>query len=150
MLRFIDIKAKYPPNHAIASPLHVHARSRVRNAFRISANTLRPSRNLPNARRMLVPEATHDSDYPPCVDATIAAFVRARSAAGLDLKHCAATYRRPSFETLPYGEAAPGEGAAQSKRFRALITEILHAHIDRSQLSAGANKDLSPGGRTYR
>jgi pimeloyl-ACP methyl ester carboxylesterase len=52
---------------------------------------------LPHARMMLVPGASHDSDLPPCVDAIIVAFVRARSAAGLDLSSCAAAYRRPSF-----------------------------------------------------
>lgn len=135
--------------------------------------------NLPHGRQMLVPGATHDSDYPPCVDAAIAAFVRAHSAARLNLKHCAATYRRPSFEVLTYDEAAPGETAANSKRFRTLIAELLQGRIDRSQLTPLANKDIpdvalksvaaqvagmggllqnvvfkgmsaSPGGRTYK
>ncbi|HET9097885.1 MAG TPA: alpha/beta fold hydrolase [Candidatus Baltobacteraceae bacterium] len=99
-------------------------------------------RNLPNGRQMIVPGATHDSDYPPCVNATMTAFVRAHSAAGLNLQHCAAAYRRPSFETLTYDQAAPGETAADSKRFRALIAELLHARIDRSQLTTAANKGL--------
>lgn len=47
---------------------------------------------LPNGRQMLVPGASHDSDLPPCVDTIVVAFVRARSAAGLDLSHCAAKY----------------------------------------------------------
>lgn len=98
--------------------------------------------NLPNGRQMLVPGATHDSDYPPCVDAAIAAFVRARSAAGLNLNHCAATYRRPSFEMLTYDQAAPGETAADSKRFRALIADLLQGRVDRSQLTPSANKDI--------
>lgn len=98
--------------------------------------------NLPNGRQMLVAGATHDSDYPPCVDATIAAFVRARSATGLNLKQCAATYRRPSFEVLAYDEAAPGETAAESKRFRALIAGLLEGRVDRSQLTPSANKDM--------
>lgn len=99
--------------------------------------------NLPNGRQMVVPGATHDSDYPPCVDTTIVAFVRARSAAGLNLAHCAATYRRPPFEILPYDQAAPGETAAVSKRFRALIAELLQGHVDRSQLTPAANKGIS-------
>ena len=99
--------------------------------------------------------------------------------AALNLKHCAATYRRASFETLTYDEAAPGETAAQSQRIRTLIAELLKGRVDRSQLTPGANKDIpdavlksvaaqvagmggplqnvvfkgmsaSPGGRTYK
>ncbi|MBV9270712.1 MAG: alpha/beta fold hydrolase [Candidatus Eremiobacteraeota bacterium] len=99
--------------------------------------------NLPNGRQMLVPGATHSSDYPPCVNATIAAFVRAGSARNLNLSHCAATYRRPPFEILAYDEPAPGETAADSKRFRALIAQLLQGHVDRSQLTPAANKDIS-------
>lgn len=98
--------------------------------------------NLPNGRQMLVPGATHDSDYPPCVDATIAAFMRARSAAALNLAHCAAAYRRPSFETRTYDEPAPGETPAQARRFRILIAELLKGRVDRSQLTPAANKEI--------
>ncbi len=56
---------------------------------------------LPHARIMLVPGASHDSDFPPCVDATIVAFVKASSAANLDFSRCAATYKRPAFATTP-------------------------------------------------
>lgn len=90
---------------------------------------------LPNGRQMLVPGASHDSDLPSCVDATVVAFVRAHSAAGLDLDHCAATYKRPAFVALAYEEPAPGENAAQRTRFANLMAALMHGKIDRSQLT---------------
>jgi pimeloyl-ACP methyl ester carboxylesterase len=90
---------------------------------------------LPNGRQMLVPGASHDSDLPPCVDATIVAFVRAHSAAGLDLDHCAATYERPAFVTLAYDEPAPGENLAQRTRLLKVMATLMHGKIDRSQLT---------------
>ena len=76
---------------------------------------------LPNGRQMVVPGASHDSDLPACVDAIFVAFVRAQSAAGLDLHHCAVTYRRPSFATLAYDEHASGESIAQHKHFTRIL-----------------------------
>lgn len=95
---------------------------------------------LPNARQMIIPGASHDSDFPPCVDAITVAFIRARSAVGLDLSRCAATYHRPSFVTLAFDEAAPGENVAQGKRFRALISALMQGRIDRSQLTPALSK----------
>jgi pimeloyl-ACP methyl ester carboxylesterase len=87
---------------------------------------------LPHARMMLVPGASHDSDFPPCVDEITVAFVRARSAAGLDLSHCAATYRRPSFVTLAYDEAASGENVARTVRFTRILHSMMHGSVNRS------------------
>ncbi len=56
---------------------------------------------LPRTRIMLVPGASHDSDFPPCVDATIVAFVKARSAENLNFSRCAATCKRPAFAMAP-------------------------------------------------
>lgn len=94
---------------------------------------------LPHARMMLVPGASHDSDLPPCVDTTIVSFVRAQSAAGLDLAHCAAQYRRPAFAALAYDEPAPGENAALTARFTSILRAMMRGTIDRSQLT----KELS-------
>lgn len=98
---------------------------------------------LPHARQMLVPGASHDSDYPPCVDATVVAFVRARSAADLNLSHCAAAYRRPSFVTLAFDERAPGDNAARTKRFTAVLDNLLQGRIDRAQLTPALSKQYS-------
>lgn len=98
---------------------------------------------LPNARMMLVPGASHDSDYPPCVDATIISFIRAGSAKALMFNRCAAAYHRPHFETLAYDEAAPGENASQSRRFKAFIESMLQGRIDRSQLTPAVSKEYS-------
>ena len=98
---------------------------------------------LPNARIMLVPGASHDSDLPPCVDTTIVAFVRARSAAGLDLTKCAAKYRRPPFAALAYDEPAAGENRAQTERFRKMLDSVLRGRIDRSQLTPAFSKQLA-------
>lgn len=98
---------------------------------------------LKNARQMLVKGASHDSDYPPCVDKAIVSFTRARSASGLDLDHCAATYRRPPFQTLTYFESAPGENRALSARFHTVLTDMIAGRIDRSQFTASANRVLS-------
>jgi hypothetical protein len=92
---------------------------------------------------MLVPGASHDSDLPPCVDATIVAFVQARSAAGLDLSRCAAAYRRPAFVTLAYDEPAAGENHAQTQRFTKILNEMLDGRVDRSQLTPAESKQLS-------
>lgn len=97
---------------------------------------------LPNARQMLVPGASHDSDLPPCADAIVVAFVRAQSAAGLDLNHCAATYKRPAFVMLAYDEAAPGDNPVLRKRFVKIIDSVLHGRIDRSQLTPALSKQL--------
>jgi len=98
---------------------------------------------LPNARMMLVPGASHDSDLPPCVDAAIVAFVHARSAAGLKLNRCAAAYHRPSFDALAYDEAAAGENRAETARFTKLLDLIQDGRIDRSQLTPAFSKQLS-------
>ena len=95
---------------------------------------------LPNGRQMLVPGASHDSDLPPCVDVTIVAFVRAQSAAGLDLNHCAATYKRPSFVALAFDEAARGENNAQTRRFTKIVDALMRGSIDRSQLTPALSK----------
>lgn len=97
---------------------------------------------LPNARIMLVPGASHDSDLPPCVDTTIVAFVRARSAAGLNLNQCAAKYRRPPFVVLSYDESATGENRAQTERFTKILDAVLRGSIDRSQLTPAFSKQL--------
>jgi len=97
---------------------------------------------LPNGRQMLVPGASHDSDLPPCVDTLVVAFVRARSTAELDLSHCAAKYNRPSFVTLAYDEPAPGENPALTKRFTAILDQMMHGRIDRSQLTPAASKEF--------
>jgi pimeloyl-ACP methyl ester carboxylesterase len=98
---------------------------------------------LPNARMMLVTGASHDSDLPPCVDAAIVAFVRAGSAAELNLSRCAAAYRRPSFAALSYDEPAAGENHAQTDRFRKILKSILHGQIDRSQLTPALSKQYT-------
>jgi pimeloyl-ACP methyl ester carboxylesterase len=98
---------------------------------------------LPNGRQMLVPGASHDSNLPPCVDGTIVAFVRAQSAAGLDLDHCAATYKRPAFVTLAYDEPAPGENIGQTKRFTKIFDALMRGSIDRTQLTPALSKQYS-------
>jgi hypothetical protein len=98
---------------------------------------------LPNGRIMLVSGASHDSDLPPCVDAAIVAFVRARSAAGLSLSRCAAAYRRPSFVALAYDEPAAGESRAQTTRFTKILNSIVQGRIDRSQLTPALSKEYS-------
>jgi pimeloyl-ACP methyl ester carboxylesterase len=98
---------------------------------------------LPNARMMLVAGASHDSDLPPCVDTAIVAFVRAGSAAGLNLSRCAAAYRRPSFVALAYDEPAAGENHAQTVRFGKIFDSILHGRIDRSQLTPALSKQYT-------
>ncbi|MBV8198404.1 MAG: alpha/beta hydrolase [Candidatus Eremiobacteraeota bacterium] len=97
---------------------------------------------LSNARMMLVPGASHDSDLPPCVDKAIDAFVRARSAADLNLSHCAAAYRRPSFVALAYDEPAAGENRAQTARFTEVLHALLRGQIDRSQLTPALSKQF--------
>jgi pimeloyl-ACP methyl ester carboxylesterase len=98
---------------------------------------------LPHARMMLVPGASHDSDYPPCVDATIVAFVRAGSASGLKFSRCAAVYHRPPFAALAYDEVPAGENATQTKRLRKIIDSMLQGRIDRSQLTPAVSKQYS-------
>lgn len=99
--------------------------------------------DLPNARMMLVPGASHDSDLPPCVDAAIVKFVRAGSAAGLDFSGCAARYRRPSFVALAYDEPAEGENRAEKERFTNILESILNGRVDRSQLTPALSKQYS-------
>jgi pimeloyl-ACP methyl ester carboxylesterase len=98
---------------------------------------------LPHGQIMLVPGASHDSDLPPCVDTTIVAFVRARSAGGLNLSRCAAAYRRPSFVALAYDEPAAGENRTQTTRFTKILDSILQGRIDRSQLTPALSKEYS-------
>ena len=98
---------------------------------------------LPHGQIMLVPGASHDSDLPPCVDAAIVAFVRARSAAGLSVSRCAAAYRRPSFVALAYDEPAAGENHAQTTRFTKILDSILQGRIDRTQLTPALSKEYS-------
>ncbi|MBV8373667.1 MAG: alpha/beta fold hydrolase [Candidatus Eremiobacteraeota bacterium] len=98
---------------------------------------------LPNARIMLVPGASHDSDLPPCVDTTIVGFIRAHSAAGLELNRCAAAYRRPSFAILTYDERAAGENSALTARFTKVLDGLLQGRIDRSQLTPALSRQYS-------
>ena len=98
---------------------------------------------LPNARMLLVPGASHQSDYPPCVYQTMANFFRAQSASGLDLVHCAASYRRAPFATLTYFESAGGENAALTARFRRMFREILTGRIDRTLLTPSISAAFS-------
>ena len=51
---------------------------------------------MPNARRLLIANASHDDEV-PCADALSERFIRAASAKHLDTASCAAAYRRPSF-----------------------------------------------------
>lgn len=97
---------------------------------------------LPNARQMIVAGASHDSDLPDCVGSIALAFIRAQSAANLDLSHCAATYRRPSFATLSYDEAAPGEDVVQRKRFSRILNAIMRGTVDRSNLTPAFSKQV--------
>jgi pimeloyl-ACP methyl ester carboxylesterase len=53
---------------------------------------------LPNGALMLVRNAPHDAES-PCVDRAIVAFIRADSAAGLNLNACSANFKRPPFAT---------------------------------------------------
>jgi pimeloyl-ACP methyl ester carboxylesterase len=57
-------------------------------------------RYLPNARQILIPHASHQTEL-PCADRLIVAFVRSRSAKKLDAAACAASARRPPFATSP-------------------------------------------------
>jgi pimeloyl-ACP methyl ester carboxylesterase len=57
---------------------------------------------LPNARILLIRGASHGTET-ACSDRLIVAFVRASSAAALDLAGCAASYRRPAFATSMAG-----------------------------------------------
>jgi pimeloyl-ACP methyl ester carboxylesterase len=98
---------------------------------------------LPHGRMMLVPGASHDSELPPCVDAAIVTFVRARSAEGLNLSRCAAVYRRPAFVALAYDEAAAGENRALTQRFTKILDSILQGQIDRLQLTPALSKVYS-------
>ena len=97
---------------------------------------------LPHARMMLVPGASHGSDFPPCVDATIVAFVKAGSSEKLSFARCAATYKRPAFVALAYDEPAAGEDRAQTQRFTTLVDDILQGRLDRSQLTPALSKQL--------
>ena len=53
-------------------------------------------RYLPNARQIVIPHATHDSES-ACTDALIVEFVHARAAKHVDGGRCAATAHRPPF-----------------------------------------------------
>lgn len=55
-------------------------------------------RYLPNARVLLIRNASHGTET-PCGDRLIVEFIRARSAKDLDLKSCASEYHRPPFAT---------------------------------------------------
>ena len=57
-------------------------------------------RYLPNARQIVIPHASHETDL-PCADRLIVEFVRARSAKNLETAACVATSRRPPFLTAP-------------------------------------------------
>lgn len=98
---------------------------------------------LPNAKIMLVPGASHGSDLPPCVDAAIVSFVRAASAAGLDLSRCAATYRRPAFADLAYDEPAAGANLAQTQRFEKVAEAATHGRMDRSLFTPEFSKQIT-------
>lgn len=99
---------------------------------------------LPNAMMMLVPGASHDSDYPPCVYDTMVTFFETDTTAHLSLDHCAATYRRPTFATLAYYESAPGARPVLTARFHKILTEMLAARIDRTQLTPAVAKIFTP------
>ena len=57
---------------------------------------------LPNARRILVKEASHVTEL-PCTDKLKVEFVLAGSARGLDLSSCSGSFVRPSFATSMNG-----------------------------------------------
>jgi pimeloyl-ACP methyl ester carboxylesterase len=59
-------------------------------------------RYLRNARILLVRNASHGTET-RCGDRLIVEFIRARSAAGLDLKSCESEYHRPPFATSMAG-----------------------------------------------
>ncbi len=59
-------------------------------------------RYLPNARILLVRNAGHGTET-SCGDRRIVDFIRARSAAGLNLASCASEYHRPPFATSMAG-----------------------------------------------
>lgn len=60
---------------------------------------------LPNARILLIHNGGHATET-ACSDRLIVAFVRAGSAAGLDLERCGGTFRRPAFATSMAGFGA--------------------------------------------
>ncbi|HEY4439161.1 MAG TPA: alpha/beta fold hydrolase [Candidatus Elarobacter sp.] len=99
--------------------------------------------NLPHARMMLVRGASHQTDYPPCVYAAAAAFLRSPTAAQPNLAGCAAAYRRPSIATLTYFDSAPGENPAMTARSRTFFTRLMSGRLDRSQLTPKMSKDYS-------
>jgi pimeloyl-ACP methyl ester carboxylesterase len=57
---------------------------------------------LPNARVLLIRGGSHGTET-ACSDRLIVEFVRAGTAAGLDLASCGATYHRPAFATSMAG-----------------------------------------------
>jgi pimeloyl-ACP methyl ester carboxylesterase len=59
-------------------------------------------RYLPNARRVLIAGASHDTET-QCADDLIVAFVRRSSAQGLAVNSCRAAYKRPAFATSMTG-----------------------------------------------
>lgn len=59
-------------------------------------------RYLPNARAVLVKGGGHGADT-PCTDKAVVAFVRARSASGLNLNACTSTFKLPAFATSMKG-----------------------------------------------
>jgi len=61
---------------------------------------LKALRYLPNARQILIPHASHETEL-PCSDRLIVEFVRARSAKALDTAACVASSHRPPFLTSP-------------------------------------------------
>ena len=59
-------------------------------------------RYLRNARQIVIPHATHDVES-ACTDALLVAFVRARSAKGIDGTKCVVSAKRPPFATSLQG-----------------------------------------------
>lgn len=97
---------------------------------------------LSHARLLPIKGGSHDSDA-PCVDPIVVAFVHARSAKGLDLNRCGASYSRPAFATLAPYESESGENLALRKRLEQFFVNETHGKIDRSQLEPALAKDFT-------
>lgn len=98
---------------------------------------------LPNARLLLIKGGSHESDS-PCVDKTADRFVRARSAARLDLAGCGNSYKRAPFATTlrEYQLGSAGDPAL-TQRFRGLVQQMMTGTIDRAQLDPAVSKEFS-------
>ena len=98
---------------------------------------------LPNAHLMIVRGGSHDSDS-PCIDAIADRFVRQRTAAGLNLGGCAASYQRPPFATtLRYYQVGTAPTDDATTRFKSFLARWAQGYIDRSQLTPAVSKEYS-------